>query len=190
MNKEDMFKKELDYIKDEKIKESAKTMVNLLPDYFFKIPASSTGKYHPMYATGDAGLVRHTKAAVRIAVELFGIYKLDDETKDLMIASLILHDGLKKGIEEERYTRFDHPLIIGDYLKGNKDKLSLNDEQIERMVKMLASHMGKWNTNEYNPDIILPVPKTMEEKFVHMCDYLASRKSLELKFDQNNDVIY
>ena len=49
-----------------------------------------------------------------------------DETKDLMIASLILHDGLKKGIEEERYTRFDHPLIIGDYLKGNKDNRIYN----------------------------------------------------------------
>lgn len=190
MNKEEVFKKELDYIKNEKIRESAKTMVGLLPDYFFKIPASSTGKYHPMYATGDAGLVRHTKAAVRIAVELFGIYRFSDEIKDLMIMTLILHDGLKKGLEEERYTRFDHPLLIGNYVKENKDMLSLTDEQVNLIVSMAASHMGKWNTNEYNPDIILPIPKTVEEKFVHMCDYLASRKSLELKFDSNNDVIY
>ena len=190
MDKKEVFNAELNYIKNEKIRNSAETMVSLLPDYFFVEPASSTGKYHPMYATGKAGLVRHTKAAVRIAIELFGIYKLDDETKDLIVFSLILHDGLKKNIEEERYTRFDHPLLIANYIKDNKDKLELTDEQIERVSKMISSHMGKWNTNEYNPGIVLPVPKTMEEKFVHMCDYLASRKSIELRFDENNNVIF
>ena len=190
MNKEIIFEPEFNYIKDENIKKSAKIMVGLLPDYFFNVPASSTGKYHPMYATGNMGLVRHTKAAVRIAVELFGIYKFDSETKDLIIMSLIIHDGLKKNINEEKYTRFDHPILIANYLRDNKDKLFLSDSQIEKIANNVSSHMGKWNTNEYNPDIILPLPKTVEEKFVHMCDYLASRKSLEIKFDNNNNVIY
>lgn len=39
---------------------------------------------------------------------------------------------------EERYTRFDHPLLIGNFLRDNKDKLSLNDEQLERIIKMDA----------------------------------------------------
>jgi len=190
MDKKEVFKVELNYIKDKNIRKSAEEMISILPDYFFVEPASSTGKYHPLYATGKAGLVRHTKAAVRIAIELFGIYKLDDETKDLIIFSLILHDGLKKNIEEERYTRFDHPLLIANYIKDNKDKLMLSDNQIDRITNMISSHMGKWNTNEYNPGIVLPVPKTMEEKFVHMCDFLASRKCLELKFNDNNDVIF
>ena len=65
--KEEVFKKELTYIKNNRYKENIKVLINLLPDYFFEIPASSTGKYHPYYATGKGGLVRHTKAAVRIA---------------------------------------------------------------------------------------------------------------------------
>ena len=39
MNKIEYFKKELEYIKSEDILESAKYMINILPDYFFEIPA-------------------------------------------------------------------------------------------------------------------------------------------------------
>jgi hypothetical protein len=188
MKKEEVFKIELNYIKDDKIRRSCATMINLLPDYFFHVEASSTGKYHPSYALSDGGLVRHTKSAVRAAQELFGIYKFDDETKDLIIMSLILHDGLKKNLVEERYTRFDHPLLAGNFIKENKDKLFLSDLQIEKVVNNIASHMGRWHTNEYNPGIVLPLPKTVEEKFVHMCDYLASRKVINVNFN-GNDII-
>lgn len=189
MEKTEVFKKELEYIKNDDIRESAKAMVGLLPDYFFTIAASSTGKYHPMYATGDGGLVRHTKAAVRMAQELFGIYRFDDETKDLLTMALIIHDGVKKGVPETKYTKFDHPILIGNYLRENKDKLKLNEVQLDRVIKMDASHMGKWNTNDYEPGIILPIPQSVEEKFVHMCDYLASRKCLKLEFDTDNNVL-
>ena len=82
MNKEEMFKSELGYIKNDKIKESAKTMINLLPDYFFHEAASSTGKYHPKYALGDGGLLRHTKAAVRFAYELLSDSCIGDKYTD------------------------------------------------------------------------------------------------------------
>ena len=66
----EIFNKELNYIKNERIKRSLVIMLDKLPDYFYEVPASSTGKYHPEYALGKGGLVRHTKAAIRIAKEL------------------------------------------------------------------------------------------------------------------------
>ena len=44
MEKQDYFAKEYDYIKDSKKREDLKYLVSNLPDYFFEIPASSTGK--------------------------------------------------------------------------------------------------------------------------------------------------
>ena len=70
MEKTEVFKKELSYIKNHKFLNDIKVIISLLPDYFFEVPASSTGKYHPSFSLGDGGLVRHTKVAVRIAVEL------------------------------------------------------------------------------------------------------------------------
>ena len=68
--KADIFKTELGYIKEDDIREKAIKVINMLPDYFFEVPASSTGKYHPSFSQGEGGLVRHTKAAVNIANEL------------------------------------------------------------------------------------------------------------------------
>ena len=101
MNKVEVFSKELSYIKNKNYIESAKKMIELLPDYFFSIPASSTGKYHPEFAQGDGGLVRHTKVAVRMCYELTNNnsigYSFTSDEKDLMMIALIMHDGCKSG---------------------------------------------------------------------------------------------
>ena len=70
MNKISCFETEINYIKDKSKQEDIKFLINLLPDYFFTIPASSTGKYHPKFASSKSGLLKHTKAAVRIAHDL------------------------------------------------------------------------------------------------------------------------
>lgn len=184
MEKTYVFKTEINYIKDEKYRKNAEILINLLPDYFFEIPASSTGKYHPEFALGTGGLVRHTKVAVRMAKELFDnpvfgdLFK--DEEKDLMILGLILHDGLKSGLVKGRYTAFDHPILMADYIKKNKDILSLTDNELLFLTNVIASHMGPWNKSN---NCELPLPVNKYQKFVHMCDYLASRKFINVKFN-------
>lgn len=191
MNKSLKFSKELEYIKSEKIKSACQKMIELLPDYFFEVPASSTGKYHPEYALGEGGLLRHTKAAVRIAYELLNDPCIGDkytqDEKDLMIMALILHDGLKSGLNHEKYTRFDHPILIADYIMDNEEELGLEVEKIEFLCDAVKTHMGSWTT-DYNGVEVLEKPKTKYQNFVHMCDYLASRKCLLVPFDKNDDI--
>ncbi len=190
--KENIFKIELEYIKNGRIKKSAISLINLLPDYFFEVPASSTGKYHPSYALGDKGLVRHTKAAVKIAYDLLnnlttGSAFTSDE-KDLIILSLLVHDGFKSGLVKEKYTKVDHPLIVSNFIKENSNKLTLEDNEIEFLTSNIESHMGQWNT-DFNGNEVLPLPKLKGQRFVHMCDYLASRKYLEVTFDKEDNII-
>lgn len=185
MEKIEYFNKEYSYIKDNKKREDVKYLVNKLPDYFFEIPASSTGKYHPSFASSENGLVKHTKVAVRIAKELLdnpGLNNFKDNEKDIIIMAIILHDGCKSGIVKENYTRFDHPLIVSQLIKENRSSLSLNDEEMELLIRVISSHMGIWN-KDYNGNEILPIPKDKYQRFVHMCDYLSSKKFLDVKFD-------
>ena len=122
--KHEVFKRELNYIKDARIRESCMIILDMLPDYFYEIPASSTGKYHPEFSLGDKGLVRHTKAAVRIAIELFNdsaLNNFNSHEKDLIIFALTIHDGLKCGVIKNEYTSFDHPLLISKFIKENKE---------------------------------------------------------------------
>lgn len=184
MNKIKYFKTEINYIKDDDKKEDIKYLINLLPDYFFSIPASSTGKYHPKFASTKNGLVKHTKAAVRIAYDLFEtVNNFTDEDKDLIIMALIMHDGLKKGMKEEQYTRFDHPLLVSKLILEHASELKMEINNVRRICSMIESHMGKWNTSKYSK-VELPLPRDEYQRFVHRCDYIASRNYLNIKFDK------
>ena len=184
------FNKELTYIKNPKYQEAAKKLISLLPDYFYEVAASSTGKYHPSFSLGDGGLLRHTKVAVRIAHELLENdcigYSFNDDEKDLMIIALIMHDGLKHGIPKEKYVRFDHPILMANYIKENQNKTNLTDGEINFLTNVISSHMGQWNTNPYS-DVTLPIPSNKYQRFVHQCDFLSSRKFLDVKF-KNNEI--
>jgi hypothetical protein len=179
------FEKELVYIVNPLIKEFTEKSIANLPDYFFEVPASSNGKYHPNYASGTGGLVRHTRSAVRIAMELMKMneYKFTGDEQDLIVASLILHDGRKHGLGA-KYSQTDHPTIQAFALKNDKEINSiLSKEYFQIVCDSISSHMGQWNKDSYSNQEILPVPKSRIEKFVHLCDYIASRKCLEMNFD-------
>ncbi len=185
MEKVDCFNKEYNYIKDNKKREDLKYLVSNLPDYFFEIPASSTGKYHPKFASTENGLVKHTKVAVRIAKELLdnpGLNNFKDNEKDIIIMALVLHDGFKSGVVKEKYTRFDHPLLAADFIRKQKDNISLNEEELDLITRVISSHMGIWN-KDYNGNEVLPIPKDKYERFVHMCDYLSSKKFINVEFE-------
>ena len=188
--KHEVFRRELEYIKDERIRESCEKILDMLPDYFYEIPASSTGKYHPSFSLGEGGLVRHVKVAVRLAKELLDNPCIGDKytqnEKDVMIMTLILHDGLKSGLVHNRYTQANHPTLIKNFVLEHKNELSLTDNELDLFSHAVESHMGPWN-KDYDGNEILPKPKTKYENFVHMCDFLSSKKFLDVKF-KNNEI--
>lgn len=189
--KSDNFKTELNYITDSRLRKSTEILTEELPDYFYKVAASSTGKYHPAFSLGEGGLLRHTKAAVKIAKSLledpiFGD-KYTQKEKDMMMIALMLHDGIKHGFVEEKYVKAEHPLLAVEFIEMNKDKTEFTEEEIKFISECIKSHMGPWNTDYLTKEEILPKPHTKYQNFVHMCDYLASRKFLDVRF-KNNEI--
>ncbi|HIT21704.1 MAG TPA: HD domain-containing protein [Candidatus Scybalousia intestinigallinarum] len=193
MEKTEVFRKEIDLIHDLSLVPDFEVLINSLPDYFFEVEASTTGKYHPKFALGTGGLVRHTKVAVRFGYELLNDPciggKYTAREKDLMLMALTLHDGLKCGNPKERYTRADHPLLVCEHIKNQKDQLKMSEEEVDFICHVISTHMGPWNTDYYTKEEILPKPKDKYQNFVHMCDYLASRKFVQVEFDSDNNII-
>ena len=190
-DRKEIFYDEINYLKNDDLKESLKKLIDLLPEYFFHEAASSTGKYHPKYALGEAGLLRHTKAAVRIGYELLldpsiG-NKYTSREKDMMLIGLVMHDGFKRGLKEERYTRFDHPIIASNVVLDNYQKAGLTKEDATFISDVIKTHMGNFTT-DYNGNEVLEKPKTKYQNFVHMCDYLASRKVILIPFNNQNNI--
>jgi hypothetical protein len=186
LDKPSFFTDELNYIKDEQIREWTIKAIKSLPNYIFKIPASSTGDYHPQYALGEGGLIRHEKAAVKIAINLFRLYSFNEEEQDYIVSCLILHDGAKNGFNGSQYTVHNHPILICDHLR--KQEFFNEIAQAELICEGIVSHMGRWNVNKRSK-VVLPLPETEIQHFVHLCDYLASRKCLEVNFEVKEELI-
>ena len=201
MKTSELFTKEIGYISDETLKKIVVDTLDVSPECIQTIPASSSGKYHPVYSLGDGGLVRHVRVGIAhsmIETDIFknialGIGADDYETimiyKDVAYAALILHDCMKPDDTPKHGTRFDHPLLAAALFKNTAAKYVTNENMdymkaiIPLVHSCIASHMGEWNTAPYAKGVVLPKPKLGIEEFVHMCDYLASRKFLLFDFD-------
>lgn len=170
----------IDKIKSKDIKLQLFRAFANVPDYFYKVAASSTGKYHPEYATGEGGLLRHTIAATRIACDLVDLemYNLTDDEKDYVICALLLHDTFKHGVTSGKYTLHNHPLLSAHHVR-----MTCSKEFADNVSPLIESHMGQWTTCKWDKTV-LPKPETKLQQIVHLCDYLASRKYLTFEFSK------
>jgi len=195
--KTETFEQELSLIQDAERRLFVSRCLENVADYFFEVPASSTGKYHPEYSLGRGGLVRHTKAAVKIANNLLQLNMFTGllPIKDAIISALILHDTCKsgrRGFENGGFTMSTHPLIACDLVKACANDAAAEGERpgpingrdyCDLVCELISTHMGQWREDYRSKKIVLPELQTKEQKFVHICDYLASRKCLTVTND-------
>ena len=171
------------------IKEFATVLLENMPEYIWRVPASSTGKYHPSYSLGEGGLMRHQMAVVRFLNFFFELEqynsKLTTRQMDLMRVAGLLHDGRKSGSQEDyeasKYTKFNHPLLMAEEIRKYDGKY-LSHEEIEFIADAISKHMGAWNTDKTS-SVILPKPDDKFSRMLHVADYLASRKCLTMDFE-------
>lgn len=167
-----------DKIKNKEIRDFTRSFLkDVVPDYFARIPASSTGKYHPEYSLGYGGLVRHTLAAATIAYGFIQLdyLKLNQYDKDLIIAAVLLHDTFKQGTTESGHTIRTHPNVAATEIY--KFAKSRNQEHIGKIIgALVVSHMGEWGNQR---------PGNRGQFLVHLADFLASRVYITVDLTEN-----
>lgn len=176
-------------IVNDDIREFAKVLVEGLPAYIWEVGASSTGKYHPTYSLGVGGLMRHQIAVVRFLNYFFELEQYNvpfgSRKMDLMRVAGLVHDGRKSGeqsdYERSKYTKFDHPIQMANIVRSY-DGQYLNHDELDFIAHCIESHMGQWSTDKKS-STVLPKPEDVYQHFVHLADYLASRKDLTVAFD-------
>ena len=176
-------------IENKDMRNFARELVRTIPPYFFEVPASSTGKYHPMYALGVGGLYRHTLAVVKFVNYFFEVdcfkNRWDSRGRDIMRIAAIMHDSFKSGTQNEyeasKYTRHDHPLIAAQNILKKIGCGTIPDDEIKAIASAVSTHMGQWSTSPRSATV-LPEPKDKTQQMLHLADYLASRKDIEVLF--------
>jgi hypothetical protein len=187
---EEVFTSELRMIKDDKIRQFViDVFEELCPDYFWTVPCSTSGKYHPQFALGKGGLVRHVKSAVWWGIELSRALEME-QYHDEMVAALLLHDLIKngKGLDAngyplERGVTGTHGVTLANKInnKSLDHELISCPPEIEIILTGIASHMGIWTTSvEDRPENLIENGHKAFAKLIHLADYCASRKVDEL----------
>lgn len=182
---------------NQKIVELVNEYFDKIPDYFYKVPASSTRKYHPSFDHGDGGLLRHTQMTCEILKE----FQRMNEYKNLnffdMMVACILHDTFKNGYIDNNRTVASHAAIAADefydtyihhkytekdleYTSGNVTYNYAGElyERVMNICSMIRTHMGQWGAIR---------PQTDSEKLVHLADYVVSRKCWDKFNEVSND---
>lgn len=190
-NKKELLKEYFDSVQDENVKKFMEQCIETIPEYWFTVPASSTGKYHPNYALGNGGLMRHTIALLRffnklVRNNMYGSPFTNREMNLLRVACL-MHDSRKSGSDEDfaisKYTKFDHPILAANVVRSIETEY-ITDEEKEMVANAIESHMGQWNVDTYGKSKVeLPLPTNKYQKIVHLVDYLAAQKGVEVQFD-------
>lgn len=184
-----LFEKEINYIEIENIKEFFKKAITLVPDYFFEVPASSSGKFHSVLECGFGGLIYHTKSVAKVANYLVNLQqyksKLNEVEKDCVICAALLHDCLKHG--EENKTGFSvrqHPILASEFIRSDTRLNDILTQEIRDIIAdAIASHSGEWTTNKRSK-VVLPSPQTLVQELVHLSDYIASRGDIHILFEE------
>ena len=174
----ELFNRELNLIVDEDLRMTVKAYMNeATPDYFWTDGASSSGKYHPQFAQGVGGLVRHTKAVVMFAEELLRMSSyayMPEAYKDYVIAACIIHDTAKYGKGEFTKEEYKNHAENAAALFAEWCLLNGFDEPHFLLLNAVKAHMGQWSTNKDDR------PFTSIDRCVHMADYMASRSFIDI----------
>ena len=188
-NKIAMFVNEINDIVDDDLRMLATEIIAGADDYFFTIPASSSGKFHPPFSLGEGGLVRHTKCVVYMVKCLCESFNVDEYKRDMLIVAALAHDIKKQGDTPNGlgYTVHEHPLLAAQYVCDVyfASDITILEGVVGIIVDLISSHMGKWGVD---PKFIgdktpLPMPESDCAKILQAADYLASRKEiLDFKF--------
>lgn len=151
------------------IRFTKKALRECAPMDFFLQPASMSGKYHQPYELGVGGLVRHTVAAMEVAKTLFPLYDFTESWQDIITSALALHDLAKPSKT--------HPMEVKALLEPLRDQWY---NEVCDVVFLIETHHGQW---DYFGK--MPRPETSAQQFVHLCDYIASRRNISIDLFQS-----
>lgn len=210
MNKLNVFKNELKQIESEPCKLIAEYVIKNTEDYFFDMPASTSGKFHPRDELDKGGKILHLKKAFYLADQAARKYgfKKDQYDKnkneavitydtrlkyDILRTACLIHDMpfcfIWDDVEKKYRTNPTHAALnasfIYNHFNGFLDKELLND-----FTSAVFYHMGKWTQYDKNVyhKLVFDIQNANQAitKAVHEVDFYVSRKMINVDLNETD----
>ena len=138
------------------------------PEGFFSQPAAVTWKYHPLFAHGYGGLVRHTDAVMQGVFQDAVKAGFSPEDTDKLLFAAGLHDALRYQQGRPNKTHAGDMAFV-------LEQLGYNDE-----ASWIRTHMGKVSKGYGAGE---PEPENKYQKLLADTDFLVSRQYAQFATD-------
>ncbi len=159
-----LLEKETDLINNIGIKTFTKEALEGAPPYFWIIPSSTSGRFHPIDTVGKGGLIEHTKRVFYVARHIGSALCLSSIEIDILSSAALLHDTLKQGWPDEGRIIDEHPFLVRGYYKH----LSSLTNAFNDIMDVIEEHAGVFS----NPAVY---PSHRISMALYLADYLSSR---------------
>lgn len=163
-------------------------MVEKIPDYFFTMPSSTSGKYHNAKQCRPHGQLYHVfmfQSILEHRLRLKHNRELypTPELRDAMRCVPLLHDAVKCGwpVDGEappRWTVANHPMLAKEFVLNTKVEHDIPAAYKMLIADMCEAHSGEWNKDR-SGNVIMSEPRNEREFFIHECDILSSRVDID-----------
>ena len=173
------FEREILNIESEDLRDFVRFFFNeKVGAWFWESGASSSGKYHPKFAQGEGGLVRHTRAVEMVCEELMRMSSyayMKAEYKDYARVACLLHDTRKygSGDAEDKNCYAQHGKLAADDVAAAWQEF-FGSPCSAFLYHAILSHMGQWVEDREDR------PFTNIDRLVHLADYIASRSFFDI----------
>ena len=156
------------FIEDEGLKDFiTDTLTNKVPDYFWTLPSSSSGKYHPVDERGMFGLVLHTLRVFKVSNMLCIFSDVKGRDRDIVLIAAILHDSLKYDVPPGGvHTIQNHKTVACKYLELPDDICSVIN----------ATHIDPYIVKELDE----------KQRVLYYADAIASRDWIDIDITEKD----
>lgn len=197
-----VFGPELSCIQNTHLRDFAIECLNVAPKYFWTIPSSFSGKYHPVEELSIGGKVLHTKKCFILCKTWAEMQGFEQLTIDILLVASLLHDmcvaGTEYTKEEELHTLPNHAFLVRPLIEkhGIHSKF-FNDlglkKVYEPIMRIIECHMGRW-TPEDKIDLVKEYCKEYNENYKEAykaivglitSDYFSSRSFVHVEILRN-----
>lgn len=188
MNKIAPFKKFLETFETDEMRNYCEDMIKLMKDDMFRIPSSTSLKYHNATQCKPGGHTYHVIMTCTVLNYILGLEYIKKKypkpkQRDCFRVAMCLHDAVKTGWNGGKYTVHEHPILAAEWIEKTEVEHDIDPRLKKYIGRLVASHSGEWVSSPRS-SVVLPAIENDEQLLIHIGDYLSSRNNLDMIYDE------
>lgn len=181
-NKVELFREFLNTYETEELRLFSEDLLEAQDDINYKIPASTSGKYHNPTQCQPGGQMYHVLFVCKVMEMLLPLEYMKEKfpkpkQRDCLRTAVLFHDAKKTN--GGPHTVKEHPNLGAKFVINTEVEHDIPQKLKEYIGRLIQSHSGEWTY-----DGMMPKPESDDQFLIHLCDMVGSRAFFDMKYSK------